>query len=103
MESGAQQALCGEPEGVLLGSRIAGGSDDGTGCTIGNVADGIVARLARRHPHVFGNVRSHRRRGHRPLAVPAGFKGRELGFWPQIGVPRSRLALRELARTRELS
>jgi XTP/dITP diphosphohydrolase len=29
---------------------------DGTGYTIDDVADGIIAKLTRRHPHVFGDV-----------------------------------------------
>jgi len=35
---------------------MAAERDDGTGYTIDDVADGIVAKLVRRHPHVFGDV-----------------------------------------------
>ena len=37
-----------------MGAAI--GSVDGTGYTIDNVSDGIVAKLARRHPHAFADV-----------------------------------------------
>jgi XTP/dITP diphosphohydrolase len=37
-------------------ARIAAERDDGTGYTIDDVADGIAAKLVRRHPHVFGDV-----------------------------------------------
>ena len=37
-------------------ARIAAERGDGTGYTIDDVADGIVAKLVRRHPHVFGDV-----------------------------------------------
>ena len=30
--------------------------DDGTSFTVDDVADGIVTKLVRRHPHVFGDV-----------------------------------------------
>ena len=41
---------------VVFHARIAAERDDGTGYTIDDVADGIVAKLVRRHPHVFGDV-----------------------------------------------
>jgi uncharacterized protein YabN with tetrapyrrole methylase and pyrophosphatase domain len=37
-------------------ARVAAERDDGTGYTIDDVADGISAKLVRRHPHVFGDV-----------------------------------------------
>jgi XTP/dITP diphosphohydrolase len=60
LESGDEQALCEELGDVLLQvmfhARIAAERDDGTGFTIDDVADGIVAKLVRRHPHVFADV-----------------------------------------------
>jgi XTP/dITP diphosphohydrolase len=60
LESGDEQALSEELGDVLLQvmfhARIAAERDDGTGFTIDDVADGIVAKLVRRHPHVFGEV-----------------------------------------------
>ena len=60
LESGDEQGLCEELGDVLLQvmfhARIAAERDDGTGFTIDDVADGIVAKLVRRHPHVFGDV-----------------------------------------------
>jgi len=60
LESGDEQALCEELGDVLLQvmfhARIAAERDDGTGFTIDDVADGIVTKLIRRHPHVFGDV-----------------------------------------------
>ena len=60
LESGDEQALCEELGDVALQvvfhARIAAERDDGTGFTIDDVADGIVAKLIRRHPHVFGDV-----------------------------------------------
>ena len=41
---------------VVFHARIAAERDDGTGYTIDDVADGIVDKLVRRHPHVFGDV-----------------------------------------------
>jgi XTP/dITP diphosphohydrolase len=41
---------------VLFHAEVASGRDDGTGYTIDDVADGIVAKLVRRHPHVFADV-----------------------------------------------
>jgi MazG family protein len=59
-ESGDEQAFCEELGDVLLQvvfhARIAAERDDGTSFTIDDVADGIVAKLVRRHPHVFGDV-----------------------------------------------
>jgi XTP/dITP diphosphohydrolase len=60
LESGDEQALCEELGDVLLQvvfhARIAAERDDGTGFTIDDVADGIVDKLIRRHPHVFADV-----------------------------------------------
>jgi MazG family protein len=60
LESGDTQALCEELGDVLLQvafhARIAAERDDGTGYTIDDVADGIVSKLRRRHPHVFADV-----------------------------------------------
>jgi XTP/dITP diphosphohydrolase len=60
-ESGDEQAFCEELGDVLLQvvfhARIAAErDDDGTGFTIDDVADGIVDKLVRRHPHVFADV-----------------------------------------------
>ena len=41
---------------VVFHARIAAERDDGTGYTIDDLADGIVAKLVRRHPHVFADV-----------------------------------------------
>jgi NTP pyrophosphatase (non-canonical NTP hydrolase) len=41
---------------VLFHAEVASGRDDGSGWTIDDVADGIVAKLVRRHPHVFADV-----------------------------------------------
>jgi XTP/dITP diphosphohydrolase len=41
---------------VMFHARVAAERDDGTSFTIDDVADGIVAKLVRRHPHVFGDV-----------------------------------------------
>jgi XTP/dITP diphosphohydrolase len=60
LEAGDEQALCEELGDVLLQvvlhARIAAERDDGTSFTIDDVADGIVAKLVRRHPHVFADV-----------------------------------------------
>ena len=60
LEAGDEQALCEELGDVLLQvmfhARIAAERDDGTGFTVDDVADAIVAKLVRRHPHVFGDV-----------------------------------------------
>jgi uncharacterized protein YabN with tetrapyrrole methylase and pyrophosphatase domain len=60
LESGDEQALCEELGDVALQvvfhARIAAERADGTGFTVDDVADGIVAKLVRRHPHVFGDV-----------------------------------------------
>jgi XTP/dITP diphosphohydrolase len=41
---------------VVFHARIAQERTDGTGYTIDDVADGIVSKLTRRHPHVFADV-----------------------------------------------
>jgi XTP/dITP diphosphohydrolase len=41
---------------VLFHARVAAERTDGTGFTIDDVADGIAAKLIRRHPHVFADV-----------------------------------------------
>ena len=60
LESGDERALCEELGDVALQvvfhARIAAEREDGTGFTVDDVADGIVAKLIRRHPHVFGDV-----------------------------------------------
>ena len=60
LESGDQAALREELGDVLLQvafhARVAAERTDGTGYTIDDVADGIVAKLVRRHPHVFADV-----------------------------------------------
>jgi XTP/dITP diphosphohydrolase len=60
LESGDEQAFCEELGDVLLQvvfhARIAAERDDGTSFTVDDVTDGIVAKLVRRHPHVFADV-----------------------------------------------
>jgi len=60
LESGDEQAFREELGDVLLQvvfhARIAAERGDGIGFTVDDVADGIVAKLVRRHPHVFGDV-----------------------------------------------
>ena len=60
LESGDQRALREELGDVLMQpvfhARIAAERGDGTGYTIDDVADGIAAKLVRRHPHVFADV-----------------------------------------------
>ncbi len=60
LESGDEQAFCEELGDVLLQvvfhARIAAGHEDGMSFTVDDVADGIVAKLVRRHPHVFADV-----------------------------------------------
>jgi XTP/dITP diphosphohydrolase len=60
LESGDEQAIREELGDVLMQpvfhARIAAERGDGTGYTIDDVTDGIVAKLVRRHPHVFGDV-----------------------------------------------
>ncbi len=60
LEGGEAAALCDELGDVLLQvvfhARIAAERGDGTGFTIDDVATGIVEKLIRRHPHVFGDV-----------------------------------------------
>jgi XTP/dITP diphosphohydrolase len=41
---------------VIFHAEIASERTDGTGYTIDDVAEGIAAKLIRRHPHVFGDV-----------------------------------------------
>jgi XTP/dITP diphosphohydrolase len=61
LESGDAQAVREELGDVLMQpvfhARVAAEREDGTGYTIDEVADGIVAKLVRRHPHVFGDVK----------------------------------------------
>ena len=58
LESGDDQAFCEELGDVLLQvvfhARVAAERADGY--TIDDVADGIVAKLVRRHPHVFADL-----------------------------------------------
>jgi XTP/dITP diphosphohydrolase len=60
LENGDQAAFREELGDVLLQvafhARVAAERTDGTGYTIDDVADGIVAKLVRRHPHVFAAV-----------------------------------------------
>jgi XTP/dITP diphosphohydrolase len=42
---------------VVFHARIAAERTDETGFTIDDVANGIVGKLVRRHPHVFGDVK----------------------------------------------
>jgi XTP/dITP diphosphohydrolase len=60
LESGDYRALREELGDVLLQvvfhAKVASERDDGTGFTVDDVADGIVAKLVRRHPHVFADV-----------------------------------------------
>jgi XTP/dITP diphosphohydrolase len=41
---------------VVFHARLAQERTDGTGYDIDDVADGIISKLTRRHPHVFGDV-----------------------------------------------
>ena len=60
LESGDEQDFCEELGDVLLQvvfhARIAAERADGTSFTVDDVVDGIVAKLVRRHPHVFADV-----------------------------------------------
>jgi XTP/dITP diphosphohydrolase len=60
LESGDHRALREELGDVLLQvlfhAQVASERDDGTGYTVDDIADGIVAKLVRRHPHVFADV-----------------------------------------------
>jgi XTP/dITP diphosphohydrolase len=60
LECGDEQAFREELGDVLLQvvfhTRVAAECDDGTGFTIDDVAEGIVGKLVRRHPHVVGDV-----------------------------------------------
>ena len=42
---------------VIFHARVAQERTDGTGYTIDDVAGGIIDKLTRRHPHVFGEVK----------------------------------------------
>ena len=60
LESGNRQALREELGDVLLQvmfhARVAEERSDETGFDVDDVADGIVTKLVRRHPHVFAGV-----------------------------------------------
>jgi len=60
LESGDRAALREELGDVLLQvmfhARVAQERADDTGFTVDDVADGIVTKLVRRHPHVFADV-----------------------------------------------
>ncbi len=60
LESGDRKALRDELGDVLLQvmfhARVAQERADETGFTVDDVADGIVTKLVRRHPHVFADV-----------------------------------------------
>ncbi|HLH59526.1 MAG TPA: MazG family protein [Streptosporangiaceae bacterium] len=60
LEQGDHAALREELGDVLLQvvfhAKVASERDDGTGFTVDDVADGIVTKLVRRHPHVFAGV-----------------------------------------------
>jgi XTP/dITP diphosphohydrolase len=60
LESGDRAALREELGDVLLQvmfhARVAAERADETGFTVDDVADGIVTKLVRRHPHVFADV-----------------------------------------------
>ena len=60
LEGGDESALRDELGDVLLQvvfhARVAAERTDGTGFDIDDVATGIVEKLVRRHPHVFGDV-----------------------------------------------
>jgi len=60
LESGDPDAVREELGDVLLQvyfhAEVASERSDGTGYSIDDVADGIAAKLIRRHPHVFGDV-----------------------------------------------
>jgi XTP/dITP diphosphohydrolase len=60
LTAGDQKAVREELGDVLLQvvfhARVAQERTDGTGYTIDDVADGIIDKLTRRHPHVFGDV-----------------------------------------------
>jgi XTP/dITP diphosphohydrolase len=60
LASGDPAAVCEELGDVLLQvvfhARVAQERTDGTGYDIDDVADGIISKLTRRHPHVFGDL-----------------------------------------------
>ncbi len=84
---------------VMFHARVAQERTDGTGYTIDDVADGIIAKLTRRHPHVFGDVRCPVRtrssrtgtRSRRPSGRPPARAA--LGVLSLDGVPLSQPAL----------
>ena len=72
---------------VVFHARVAAERTDGTGFTIDDVADGIVAKLVRRHPHVFADVRVS---GADEVKQQLGrHQGRRAGRAPGGGPPRS--------------
>src|SRR5204862_8097356 len=115
LESGDPAALRDELGDVLLQvvfhARIAAEAADGTGYTIDDVADGIVAKLIRRHPHVFADVtvsgpgevhrnwdeikREEKKERAERAGVPAGADGRPSAL---DGVPFGQTALALAAR-----
>jgi XTP/dITP diphosphohydrolase len=60
LENGDHRALREELGDVLMQvifhAKVASERDDGTGYSVDDVADGIVSKLVRRHPHVFADV-----------------------------------------------
>ena len=48
--TGGAPAILVAPDPLLFHAEVASERDDGTGYTIDDVADGIVAKLVRRHP-----------------------------------------------------
>ena len=60
LENGDHRALREELGDVLMQvifhAKVASERDDGTGYSVDDVADGIVTKLVRRHPHVFADV-----------------------------------------------
>ena len=89
LESGDRAALREELGDVLLQvmfhARVAAERSDGTGFTVDDVADGIVTKLVRRHPHVFGR-RDRVRRGRRDPQLGRDQGGR--AGRPATGPPR---------------
>jgi len=97
LESGDESALRDELGDVLLQvvfhARVAAERTDGTGFDIDDVATGIVEKLIRRHPHVFGDVQvsgpedvkrnwdaiKAAERGDRGGALPAGLESVPFG------------------------
>ena len=60
LENGDHRALREELGDVLMQvifhAKVASERDNGTGYSVDDVADGIVTKLVRRHPHVFADV-----------------------------------------------